>query len=90
MANPVHPVTAKNALESLAGQTGWDMYCARVDELVEIEINAKIFDSRTSDQERRDLVNARLLLVRHYSPERIRQSLMAKFNSEIIKLNAKK
>lgn len=90
MSDPIHPTAAKNALDSLAAHPGWELYKARVDELVKLEIEAKIFDPKTSDQERRDLVNARLLLVNGYAPEKIRQSLYAKFKTEVIKQNAAK
>ncbi len=85
MSEPIHPTSAKNALDSLAAHPGWELYKARVDELVRNDIEAKIFDPKTPDQERRDLVNARLLLVNAYAPERIRQALYAKFNTEVIK-----
>jgi hypothetical protein len=86
----MHPQSSKNALESLAGQPGWQLYCERVSDIVAREIDAKIFDRKTSDQERRDLVNARALLVESYSPEKIRQGMVARYQGELIKEAAAK
>lgn len=80
----------KYALENLAGQPGWQLYCQRVQQIVAMEIDAKVFDESTTDEERRALVKARNLFIKQYSPERIRESLVALARSAQIQAEARR
>lgn len=83
----IDPRSAKLALDSLGGNPGWPIYCDRFEEIVRKQIEAKIFDLKTSDEERRTLVAARQLLVENYTPEKMRESMLAAARTEIARLD---
>lgn len=71
------------ALNSLGANPGWAVYCARFDDLVAKRINAVIFDTKTTDEERRTLVAARALLTDSYAPEKMRMAMIVVAEGEI-------
>jgi hypothetical protein len=81
--DPRAPRSAKLALDSLGGHPGWPIYCERFDQIVQREIDAKIFDPKSTDEERRTLVAARILLVGTYLPSKMRESMLAALRTEI-------
>ena len=75
-ANVTHPEVVALALRSLAGNSGWEIYCARFDEIVKREIDDKVFDPKTPEADRLGLIQARRILVGSYAPEKIRSSML--------------
>lgn len=80
--NVTHPEVAALVLRSLGGNSGWEVYCKRFDDIVKNEIEAKIFDPKTPEGERLALIHARRLLVDSYAPEKIRASLLVTATKE--------
>lgn len=83
MDQPLQARSAKLALDSLGGHPGWPLYCARFEEIRAKEIDAKIFDLATSDEDRRTLVSARKLLSESYAPEKMRTYMLTALKTEI-------
>ncbi len=81
-----NPKSRMLALQSLEGHPGWPVYCARVAERVKKQIDDKVFDPKTSDEDRRTLVGARKLLMDEFTPEKMRQSMIAQAKTEVIKI----
>jgi hypothetical protein len=74
-----HTLTAQaqnEALHLLEGHPGWRLYCDRFDEIVRKEVDEKIFDTLTSDEDRRTLVAARKLLTESRAPEKMRKAMI--------------
>lgn len=85
MAN-FHTITPEARLSALLGlesHPGWPLFCERMKDIVANQIDAKIFDVNTSDEERRTLVAARPLLIGPNAPEQVRKALAAVCESEI-------
>lgn len=70
------------ALHSLTSHPGWQLYCERAQDLLEKEVDKKIFDSATPPAEREILVRAREFLVEHCIPEKVRASMIGVADSE--------
>lgn len=77
MAERPPPELLALALNSLPGNSGWQVYCERFNEIVAHEIDKKIFDPETPDEECRVLRRARKLLVDNYAPEKVRTAMVA-------------
>lgn len=77
------PQAQNEALHLLENHPGWRLYCARFDELVRKEVDEKIFDTKTSDEDRRTLVAARQLLVNSRAPEQQRKAMITATESAI-------
>ena len=83
------PRSTKYALEALGGHPGWQMFCARSMEMVRLQMDAKIFDPATSDEERRSLVLARRLHVDQFTPEKLRESMLTQARTEITRADTR-
>lgn len=82
--NPIndHPRSRELALSSLRLNPGWSVYCDRFAKILETQIEAKVWDLKTSDEERRALVAARKLLTDSHAPEKLIESMITQANSE--------
>lgn len=78
-----NPKSRQMALNAIGSHPGWPIYCDRFEQLIKANIDAKIFDLKTSDEDRRTLVAARELLATNYTPEKIRQSLLVVAESDV-------
>jgi hypothetical protein len=78
--NPKSRLMALNALES---SPGWPVFCERVSQIVAVEIDVKVWDIKTTDEERRNLVNARKLLTESFSPQKMLGSMQAAARTEV-------
>ncbi len=83
MPEKLPPESIVLSLQSLNGNSGWKAYCDRVQEVLEKEIDAKIFDPATPDDECRVLRRARKLLVDSYAPEKMRQGMVTVLETQI-------
>jgi hypothetical protein len=80
-----NPNSRALALNALGSHPAWPLYIARFNEVVANEIDAVIFDPKTTDEIRRSLVLARKLLVTGYTPEKMRQSMLVVAETQIIR-----
>ena len=80
---PRNPRSDKLALDSLGGHPGWPLYCDRFNLILQKDIEARIFDPKTSDEECRTLRAARKMLVDSYSPDKMRESMLTALRTEI-------
>ena len=80
--NPVHPRNRELALSSLRLNPGWQVYCDRFAKVLENEIEAKVWDLKTSDEDRKTLVAARKLLVDSYAPEKMIEAMITQASNE--------
>jgi hypothetical protein len=80
LTNPKGREMVLNALEH---NDAWKLFCERHKEVVKTVIEAKIFDPKTSAEEREKLVNARLVLVESYTPEKILGSMQVQARTEV-------
>lgn len=76
MENNPNPKSRALALESLITSPGWPVYCSRFDAIVKEELEAKIFDSKTSPEEREKMVKAREFLVKDYTPGKMAERIL--------------
>jgi hypothetical protein len=81
-----NPKSRQMSLQSLGGHPGWPVYCARFSEIIQKQIEAKIFDTKTPDDERRTLVAARKMLTEAYTPDKMRESMIAQATTEVMRL----
>jgi hypothetical protein len=72
----ITPEARRNAFIALEEHPGWKLYCARQAEIVASQIDARIFDPKTTDEERRTLVEARPLLMGANAPEQVRKGMV--------------
>lgn len=82
-----NPKSRELALLALGSTPGWPIYCARFGEIIAKEIDAKIFDLKTTDEDRRTLVAARELLTTRYTPEKIRETMLSVARNEVARLD---
>ncbi len=78
-------LTAKHrlqALNELDGSYGFAIFVKRWREQVGKEIDKVVYDPKTSDDERRNLVHARKYLVENFDPGKLVNSLIAGAKTE--------
>lgn len=78
-----NPLSRLNAIRSLAGHPGWPVFCARFDKLIELQIEAQVWDRKTGHEQRAMLVEARNFLTQHCTPEKLRAAIAAQAESEL-------
>lgn len=72
-------------IRSLQSSQAFALYCERFSEIVAREIDAKIFETETTDEQCRILREARKLLSGAYTPEKQLGSMAAALESEVIR-----
>jgi len=85
-----NPKSRLLALRGLGGTTGWPIYCNRFLEVIRMQIEDKIFDPKTSHEERATLVNARKVLTEGFTPEKMLQSMIVQAENELQRLENRK
>lgn len=79
LANPQQRALA---LQSLTLNPGWQFYVARHEAIVKQQLEAKVWDTATTDEERRVLVAARKLLVDSFSPGKLVEAALTQALTE--------
>ena len=81
--NPIneHPRSRELALSSLRVTPGWSVYCERFAKILETQIDEKIWDLKTSDEDCMTLRAARKLLTDAHAPEKMLESMIAQARS---------
>lgn len=83
MADPLSsPKQRALALQSLTLNPGWQFYVARHEAIVKQQLEAKVWDMATTDEERRVLVAARKLLVESYAPGKLVEAALTQALTE--------
>lgn len=72
----------KMMLEGLANSAGFQILCERWHDKVARDLDAKIFDVKTSDTEARILRETRARLMDAYQPKKLIESLIAQAKTE--------
>lgn len=79
------PLSAQSrhiALRALEHNDAFAIYCERHADIVSKQIEAKIFDLATTDEECRVLRQARKLLAENYAPGKMLQSMLVQAKTE--------
>lgn len=70
------------ALNALGSSLGWGIICERFQDIIRKEIEDEVWKLETTDERRRTLVAARKVLCEHYTPEKIRTTLLVTAENE--------